>query len=285
MDDSNVMVQPNLVYGERSETPLMVSRYSPKQPCGAAVIFVNSGGFESGKLVQYTAINPTSWRFLQANELTVEGSDPIPLLEQFSFADLLGSGFTVFDVRHSNAPHTVDAMLGDVQAAIGYIHRRADEFAIDPARIGIFGASSGGYLAIAAGLTAKQSEKRLISAIAAYYPAGFDLLADIEAFPQIKEGLPALAVDDDDLQAISIKNLYPAGGPPTLIIYGDRDFPFIVNPCTSMCSEFPKVGIETKCVVIEGTSHEFMRDDGYHLEDGRHARSEVLQWFQERLMD
>ena len=278
MDDSNVMVQPNLVYGERGGIPLMFGQYSPKQPCGAAVIFVNSGGFESGKLVQYTAINPTSWRFLQANELTVEGSDPIPLLEQFSFADLLGAGFTVFDVRHSNAPHTVDAMLEDVRAAVAYISGHAAEFSIDPDRIGIFGASSGGYLAIAAGLTAKQSEQRLISAIAAYYPAGFDFLADIEAFPQIKEGLPALAVDDDDLQAVSIKNLYRAGGPPTLIIYGDRDFPFIVNPCSSICSEFPKAGIETKCVVIEGAAHEFVREDGYHPEDGHRAQTLLVEW-------
>ena len=278
MDNSNVKAQPNLVYGERDGTQLILDRYSPKRANGAAVIFVNSGGFESGKLVQYTAINPTSWRFLQANELAVEGSDPIPLLEQFSFAGLLGAGFTVFDVRHSNAPHTVDAMLEDVRAAVAYISGHADEFSIDPDRIGIFGASSGGYLAIAAGLTAKQSEQRLISAIAAYYPAGFDFLADIEAFPQIKEGLPALAVDDDDLQAVSIKNLYRAGGPPTLIIYGDRDFPFIVNPCTSMCGEFPKAGIETQCVVIEGAAHEFVREDGYHPEDGHRAQTLLVEW-------
>lgn len=284
MDNSNVTVQPDLVYGERSGTQLTFDRYSPKQPCGAAVIFVNSGGFESGKLLQYKMITPTSWRFLGADELTVGGSDPIPLLAQFSFEGLLDAGFTVFDVRHSNAPHTVDEMLNDIRAAVLHIHDRSDEFAIDPDRIGIFGASSGGYLAIAAGLTAKQSEQRLIRAIATYYPAGFDFRADVEAFPQIREGLPALAVDDVVLDSISIKQLYQSGGPATLVVYGDRDFPFITTPCTSICNEFPKAGIETKCVVIEGAAHEFSREDGYRPEDGDRAQYELLEWFANRLL-
>jgi len=285
MNSSNVTVQPGLVYGDRNGIQIAFDHYSPEQANGAVVIFVNSGGFESGKLIQYTALTPTSWRFLQANELTVEGSDPVPLLEQFSFEALLNAGFTVFDVRHCNAPQTVDTMLEDVRAAAVYIHERADEFAVDPDCIGIFGASSGGYLAIAAGLTARSSDgsRNLIRTIATYYPTGFDFPADVAAFPQIQEGLPALAVDDAILDAVSLKNLYQAGGPSTLVIYGDQDFPFIVGPCRSICSEFPKAGIETKCIVIEGVAHEFVRNDGYHLEDGRHAQSEVLQWFAQQL--
>jgi len=285
MDNSNVTVQPDLVYGERSGSQLTFDRYSPEQANGAAVIFVNSGGFESGKLVQYETLDPATWRFLGANELTVEGSDPIPLLEQFSFAGLLDAGFTVYDVKHSNAPHTVDAMLEDVRAAVAHIHGRADEFAIDPDRIGIFGASSGGFLAIAAGLTAcgPNDGKNLIRTIAAYYPTGFDFRTDIAASPQIRDSLSALAADDAVLDAISLKNHIRASAPSTLVIYGDLDHQIIVNPCRSICSEFPKAGIETKCVIIEGTAHEFVRDDGYHPEDGRRARSELLQWFQERL--
>lgn len=285
MDSSNVTVQPGLVYGDRNGIQITFDHYSPEQGNGAAVIFVNSGGFESGKLIQYTAVTPTSWRFLHANELTVEGSDPIPLFEQFSFEGLLNAGFAVFDVMHGNAPQTLDTMLEDVRDAASYIHKRADEFAIDPDRIGIFGASSGGYLAIAAGLTARGSDdsSNLIHTIATYYPTGFDFPADVAAFPQIRDAIPALAVDDAILDAVSLKNLYQAGGPPTLVIYGDRDFPFIVTPCRSICSEFPEAGIETKCVIIEGVAHEFVRDDGYHVEDGRRAQSEMLQWFAQQL--
>ncbi|MCK5248110.1 alpha/beta hydrolase, partial [Candidatus Bipolaricaulota bacterium] len=248
----------------------------------AAVLFVNSGGFESGKLIQFAEASPTSYQFLRANELTISGSDPIPLLAQFSFEKLLDAGFTVFDVKHSNA-HTVDAMLDDIRSAIVHIHEHSGPYHLDPNRIGIFGASSGGYLALASGLTTRKSGQRLISAIATYYPAGFDFPADVEAFPQIKDGLPALAVEDDVLNAVSIKNLYQAGGPPTLVIYGDQDFPFIINPCRSICSEFPKAGIDTKCVVIEGAAHEFMREDGYHPEDGHRAQAELVRWFEQQL--
>jgi len=277
-----VQVQPDSIYGERNGQQLTFDHYRPSHPNGAAVLFVNSGGFESGKLIQYAGPSPTSYLFLEANELTIAGSDPIPLLAQFSFAQLLAAGFTVFDVRHSNAL-TVDAMLDDIQSAISHIHKHSEPYHLDPNRIGIFGASSGGYLALASGLTTKQSGQRLISAIATYYPAGFDFPADIEAFPQIKDGLPALAVEDDVLNAVSIKNLYQAGGPPTLVIYGDHDFPFIINPCRSICSEFPKAGIETRCVVIEGAAHEFMREDGYRPEDGHRAQAELVQWFEQQL--
>ena len=286
MNSSKVAVRPELVYGTRCDNHLLMDQYAPEQPNGSAIIFVNSGGFESGKLVQYTSVSPSSWRFLEANELTIEGSDPIPLLEQFSFAGLLGAGFTVFDVRHSNAPHTVDEMLDDVRAAVAYIHEHAAQFAIEPDRIGIFGASSGGFLAIAGGLTARSSDnsENLIRAIATYYPAGFDFRSDLEAFPQLKEGLPALSLDDAMLDAISIKSHIRTGAPSTLVIYGDHDFPFIINPCRSICSEFPKAGIETKCIVIEGAAHEFVREDGYHPEDGDHALVELLQWFEQQLV-
>lgn len=285
MNNSQVTVHPDLVYGEQSTDPISFDLYCPEHANGAAILFVNSGGFVSGKLLQYASATPTTWRFLGAHDLTIDGSDPIPLLEQFSFAGLLNAGFTVFDVKHSNAPHTADEMLADISTAVAHIHQHAKQFAIDSDRIGIFGASSGGFLAIATGLTAREADdsSHLVRAIAAYYPAGFDFRADIEAFPQIRDGLPALSIDDARLDAISIKNLYQAGGPPTLVVYGDRDFPFIVGPCRSICSEFPKARIETKCVVIEGTAHEFMREDGYHCEDGDHAQAELLDWFKQHL--
>ena len=283
MNNPAVTVHPDNVYGQRGGHCLTFDHYEPANSNGAAVLFVNSGGFVSGKLVQHAKDTPSSYRFLGPNELTVEGGDPIPLLAQFSFARLLEAGFTVFDIRHSNAPCTVDDMLDDVRAAIMHIYGLCEPYHLDPNRIGIFGASSGGHLALAAGLTTKQFGKRLISAIATYYPAGFDFPADIEAFPQIKDGLPALAVDEAVLQAISIKNLHQSGGPPTLVIYGDCDFPFILNPCRSICSEFPNAGIKTKCVVIEGAAHEFMREDGYHNEDGDRAQAELLEWMSTQL--
>ena len=284
MNQQRISVQPNIVYGEREGKKITFDRYIPEQPNGSAVIFVNSGGFESGRLVQYAPLSATSWRFLDSNELTVEGSEPIPLLAQFSFARMLDAGFSVFDVRHSNAPHTFDEMLADVRDAVAYIHGLATGFGLDPDRLGIFGASSGGFMAIAAGLTALHAGTRIIRAIGTYYPAGFDFSADLEAFPQILEHVPALDVDATVVEANSLKNLYQSGGAPTLLVYGDQDLPFIINPCLSILSEFPKAGIEVKGVVIEGAAHEFNREDGYRKEDGDRAQAELLDWFQRYLL-
>jgi len=283
LSGSSIVVQPDLIYGERRGKHLTLDQYIPDRANGAAIVFVNSGGFESGKFSQRRDLGSSHYEFVPAAELVIGDSDPIPLLAQFSFERLLSSGFRVFDVRHSNAPSTFDEMLTDVRTAINWIHEHAKGLGIDPARVGIFGASSGGYLAIAAGLTARKLEKHLIRSIASYYPAGYDFPADVAGFPQILEGLPALAVDDEVMEANSIKNLYPFGGPPTLVIYGDQDFSFIVNPCRSILSEFPKAGIDTKGVVIKGAGHEFMREDGYHADDGDRAQEEMVHWFMQQL--
>ena len=111
MNRPTVTVHPKLAYGMRERQQLTFDHYQPAHPTGASVLFVNSGGFESGKLIQYAEAGPGFYRFLEANELTIEGSDPIPMLAQFSFQRLLEAGFTVFDVRHSNAPATFDLML------------------------------------------------------------------------------------------------------------------------------------------------------------------------------
>ena len=54
-----VTVHPNRVYGIRDEKQLTFDHYEPSLPTGAAVLFVNSGGFEAGKLVQYAKAGST----------------------------------------------------------------------------------------------------------------------------------------------------------------------------------------------------------------------------------
>jgi len=65
--------------------------------------------------------------------------------------ELAASGYTVFsldfrDGRNGKHPCAVQ----DITAGIRCIRSRADEFGIDPARIGLIGSSSGGHLALLA---------------------------------------------------------------------------------------------------------------------------------------
>jgi len=81
-----------------------------------------------------------------------------------AFAD---AGFTVFSVVHGAQPRfKVSEIVEQVEAAAGYAHAHAADFGVDPHRIGVFGISSGGHLALMVGGAAEAS----VSAVAAVAP-------------------------------------------------------------------------------------------------------------------
>ena len=78
---SQALVVPNVVYGRLHEVARSFDAHRPRQANGTAVLFINSCGFASGRLVQYTATRQSEWRFLEPYELTVQAAEsPIPLL-------------------------------------------------------------------------------------------------------------------------------------------------------------------------------------------------------------
>ncbi|MGN7761564.1 alpha/beta hydrolase [Paenibacillus sp. 22594] len=61
-------------------------------------------------------------------------------------------GISAFVLRYRVAPYGYPHALNDAQRALRTIRYRADEFGIDPGRLGILGFSAGGHLASAAGV-------------------------------------------------------------------------------------------------------------------------------------
>jgi dipeptidyl aminopeptidase/acylaminoacyl peptidase len=276
------LVQPNIVYGHRHGSSLSFDVYRPDQANGAAVLFINSGGFVSGQLVQCTATESSEWRFLEPHELSVQGAEPpIPLLAQFSFAGLLGRGFTVFDVRHANhPPATLDQMVEDIHDAARCILEHATEHGIDTSRVGLWGASAGGYLALQLGLAFDGDP---FAAISTYYPAGYDFVEDMRRFPEIAASLPALDIETGVLDALSLKHHVKRGAPPTLIVYGTGDMPFITETCEALCDGLRSRQNEVRRVAIPGTGHEFRSEAGYQEEHGSRAVAEMIGWFAEHI--
>ncbi|MBU0595970.1 alpha/beta hydrolase fold domain-containing protein [Candidatus Bipolaricaulota bacterium] len=279
-----IAVVPHVVYGQRHELPLSYDLYRPAEANGAAVLFINSGGFASGQLIQHAEAGQSGHRFLEPQELTVQGAPPpIPLLAQFSFAGLLAKGFTVFDVRHSNHPPAMlDGMVEDVHNAAGHIREHAADYGLDAARLGVWGASAGVYLALHLGLAFRDAA---FAAIATYYPAGYDFVADLDRFPDLAKALPMLGIARSELDALGLKHHVHRDAPPVLIVYGVDDMPFITEPCRALCQELQRSSGGIRCVAIPGTGHEFRGEDGYHEEHGARAYTEMVEWFEMYLCD
>jgi len=232
--------------------------------------------------------------FLPSAELHLVGqSETIPLLAQFSFAPLLEAGFTVFDVRHGGSPwFKLPEMVADVRDAVRFIHVNAAEFGVDPNRMGLWGASAGGYLALKAALTGEEGAADAVEApagagrvraVATYYPPGFDLASDAKHFPELIAELPALQIELAVLDSLSLRHYISSDDPPCLIIHGTEDFPFITEPSESVCVALSRVGVECRRIAIPATGHEFRGSEGYQPETGARASREVVAWFEEKL--
>jgi acetyl esterase/lipase len=110
-----------IVYGERHGSQLTIDVVTPAKPNGLGVIFVVSGGWKSGT-----------------------GS-----FQPWLAAPLLRHGYTVFPVYHLSQPEaSVSEIFEDVSRGVRFVRAHAEEYGIDPDRIGVTGGSAGGHLSL-----------------------------------------------------------------------------------------------------------------------------------------
>ncbi len=304
----DINVKPDQVYGHKYGMAMTFDVYTPVNQNGAAVLFINSGGYDSGKMRQCEKGENTEWTFIPIQPMS-RWDLPQLIVEQYSFEKLLAAGFTVFDIRHgSNPKFTIDEIFEDCSRAVRYIKFHAKEYGIDIERIGLWGGSAGGHLALLLGahvVKGKTSYKNMTGAfelnggdepelymssrvktVAVYYPAGYDLVSDRKEYPDVFKELPALNVDNAVLAEVSIKNYLKEMNLPVLIIYGDQDFPMIIRSSENTSADLRKRNVEVKTVVLLGVAHEFKGKDGYKdAAPGQKAMDELVKWFKAKLLD
>jgi acetyl esterase/lipase len=217
-------------YGERAGQPLMMQILRPAQAPrrSKALVLMVSGSWKS----------------------KAEG------VPRWISAPFLRRGFTVFAVSHVSQPKaSVMEIVSDVHRAVRFIRHHAAEYDIDPARIGVTGASSGGHLSLMlatqAGLTdsagppgpavaegsdpAIDRQSSRVQAAAVFFPVT-DLINLGDSTENLRDGGPpkhfvhSFGPDGQNLEkwpAIGgfmspIQHITPAL-PPVLIHHGDAD--------------------------------------------------------------
>jgi len=143
----------DVIYGRRSGLALTMDVFRPAKPNAAAVVMIVSGGFVSA---------------------------PEKIAPPFA-EELLKRGYTVFAVVHGSQPKfTVPEIREDVGRALRFIRYHANDYGVDPERIGAGGASSGGLMALLLGTTATDGNpdsadpvervSNRVRAVAAFFP-------------------------------------------------------------------------------------------------------------------
>ena len=262
VDEPEVVRVQDVIYGRKFGTALTLDVFRPTaNRNGRGIISVVSGGWFSS----HDAVNPGASK---------------------AFTD---RGYTVFAVVHGSQPKfTIPEVIEDMHRAVRFIRTHADEYGVDPDKLGITGASAGGHLSLmqgTAGTEGKADAKdpvdrasSRVQAVACFFPPtdflnygkpgedaiGRGVLADYASPFDFREFDPTrkrfvTITDDDKIRAIG-RAISPAfhvsaDDPPTLIIHGDADALVPIQQSELIVSKLKEAGVEAKLVPKPGAKH------------------------------
>jgi dienelactone hydrolase len=280
---NDISIFPDLVYHHKDGMGILMDIYVPQNYNSKGVIFINSGGFQSpffsnqykDKNDSLSNRNGKNFHFIPRTDIEPEYA------QQFSFEELLKSGYTIFDVKHSSTPkYMLDEITKDLEYAISYIKKHAKKYKVSKDRLGICGGSAGGYLA--AYLAANPQKENNLKVVVLYFPAGYNYLDKRNI--EVRKALPSLNISEKNLDSLSLKQYISNKMPPTLIMYGENDNPFITEPSDIITNELKDLGVECEKIVFEHVGHIWIDENGkYSHETGDKAMHNLIEWFNKYL--
>jgi len=182
-------------------------------------------------------------------------------------------GYTVFAVR-TGSLSTVNApeMLACVNQGIDWVKQHADQYGVDANRIGMMGASSGGYLACLAAATAEESSS--VRAVAVLFPLTdflnfrgqtVDVREDNKISKKVRQFLFPKGIDDltdgqieDRMRQFSPIHQLQKHCPPFLFIHGNADLIIPIAQSKKMHDALTELGVESEMIVKDGGGHAWM---------------------------
>lgn len=220
---------------------------------------------------------------------------------------LAEAGFVVAAAEYRTIPDTFPAPVIDAKAAVRYLRQHAQDYGIDPSRIGVFGDSAGGWLAQMLGTTNGDksfdhgdflSQSADVQAVATLYGIsdlrnigdGFpDHRQKVHQSPAVTEALLINGVAFKDFAGASISsvpekaiNASPIGHlngykPPFLIMHGSKDTLVSPKQSATLYKALLESGNKADYVLIEGAEH---GDDHWYQPV---VINRVVDWFRGHL--
>ncbi|MEM9955619.1 MAG: alpha/beta hydrolase [Chloroflexota bacterium] len=255
------VMEKGIQYGEADGIPLLLDLVYPTETPSMptpdhmpAVIDVHGGGWELGE------------RGI--------GRGLMLALNGFFFASI--------DYRLTNVA-TFPAQIHDVKAAIRWLRAHAEDYNVDPNRIGLTGGSAGGHLISLAGVTGDMPElegnsgwagySSRVQAVAAVNPVtDFRVSADEYPWLHTAEAVTKLfgnhmsAIPDLVSLASPIAHV-TSDAPPFLIIHGTHDEIVVYTQAQHLYDALVDVNVPVTLVSYEGSGHALT---GYAVQNWEH---------------
>jgi acetyl esterase/lipase len=269
-------VETNVIYGMYSGLALLLDIYYPDQSNGYGLIHISGSGWSAPL-----------------------GLDARPLKEsahvEIEGGPLVRAGYTLFTINHRATPRFhYPAAVQDAQRAVRFIRYHAEEYGIDPERIGAIGGSSGGHLVTMLGVLDghgdpdDESPINRLSAkvqcvVARAAPCSFIADGPGRGAPSMFLGaMVDLGIDPGSieyrraLEASPITHVTP-DDPPFLFIHGDADDVVPIAESEAMAEALHKAGVPVKHRRVPGGVH------GPGLVGDPEIAAEILAWFDKHL--
>ncbi len=210
------------------------------------------------------------------------GGDKRSAVTQQDRVALAEAGFLVASINYRLAPeYRFPAMIEDAKCAVRYLRAHADEFNLDPGRIGAFGNSAGGHIVALLGLADESAgwdvgqyldHSSAVGAVADLYgPTDLTTLVDNN-----REGV----FRNEDLMAASPVNHVTENAPPFLILHGDKDSLVPLAQSQALYARLKEYGAQAELVVVRGGGHGFTPADSPDMDPTREeVRHMVVAFF------
>ena len=254
-DDLPYEQRQDLVYGEVHGTGLLMDVFVPTgTKNGIGIIDVASGSWHSdrGKIRDHK------------------------LARMYDI--FCGKGYTVFAIRPgSRTKYTVNEMIANVNTGIRYVKAHAEEYGVDPDRLGITGASAGAHLASLAVVRAQDGnadakdalrrQSTHVAAVAIFFPPtnfiqwgegkpDFERIGDV----LFSGGIDGRSDDEIEARAREISPALNIKGktPPFIIWHGDADPLVPLQQSEFFVEQLKAAGTEVELHIKAGGAHPWM---------------------------
>ena len=264
--DSLSFAKTEIIYGRKDGLALTMIMQTPRHPNGKAIISIVSGNWRSS----YDMAS----RFEEKDQL------------------YLKSGYTVFEVIPCSQPmYSIPDEVEDLKRAVRFIRYTSKQNGIDPDKIGITGASSGGHLALMiatadddAVSNAKDPVDRVssrVQAVAVFFPPtdflnyghqGFNASASqaILVATGVAAAFDFKKWNDTTRTYVAIKDIetrlkiarqnspiysVSPDDPPVMIIHGDADRLVPIQQSEIIIKKFEEAKVPNKFIIKSGGGH------------------------------